>query len=300
MDERRSTPRWHTHRWNRAGLYRLAAAATIGLPRAWRLRLAAGLGRLSPIAFPAESRVVRANLGRIVAGASTARLDALTRDVFRHFALCFADLLAANRSARERARLLASVAGEAHLDDALAERSGVVVMTAHLGNWELGGRRLASRSARPTTVVVAAEPDPRLERFLREEPGPVRFVTRTDPTLAVGLVSALRRGEVVAVQGDRALGDRTDVPAPFFGAAARFPIGPFVLARAAGAPIVPAFCVLGDDRRYTVTVGEPIRVKADGEVLALTRWVAALEGMVRRHPEQWFNFFDVWNGSPAR
>jgi hypothetical protein len=50
-----------------------------------------------------------------------ARLDALTRDVFRHFALCFADLLAANRSARERARLLASVAGEAHLDDPLAD-----------------------------------------------------------------------------------------------------------------------------------------------------------------------------------
>jgi lauroyl/myristoyl acyltransferase len=111
----------------------------------------------------------------------------------------------------------------------------------------------------------------------------------------VELLAALRRGEVVALQGDRALGGRGDVSTPFVGRPAPFPIGPFVLARASGAPIVPAFCVLTPDRRYAVRLGEPFTVKADGEEDALRRWVHLLEATVRAHPTQWFNFYDVWN-----
>src|SRR5207247_2596881 len=81
------------------------------------------------------------------------------------------------------------------------------------------------------------EADPAVERFLRGGAAPVRFVTRTAPTASLSLLSALRRGEIVAMQGDRALGTRGDVLQPFFGAPAPFPLGPFVLARAAGAPV---------------------------------------------------------------
>jgi predicted LPLAT superfamily acyltransferase len=107
-------------------------------------------------------------------------------------------------------------------------------------------------------------------------------------------VSALRRNEVVALQGDRALGGRGDRRHAFFGVPALFPLGPFVLARAARAPVLPAFCVLRPDRRYTVSIGEPWMVPTDGEADALSRWVSVLETVVRRHPTQWFNFYDVW------
>ena len=73
-----------------------------------------------------------------------------------------------------------------------------------------------------------------------------------------------------------------------------------MLARAAGAPLVPAFCVLRDDRRYAITVGAPIHVTPDREAAALRAWVRVLETQVASHPEQWFNFFDVWSGAPAR
>src|SRR5262249_45786846 len=102
-------------------------------------------------------------------------------------------------------------------------------------------------------------------------------------------------GEIVAMQGDRGLGNRGDVAMPFFGAPAPFPLGPFVLARAAGVPVVPSFCVLGPDRRYTIVVGEPITVKEGAAVEALAARVKILQSTVGAHPGQWFNFFDAWS-----
>jgi lauroyl/myristoyl acyltransferase len=118
------------------------------------------------------------------------------------------------------------------------------------------------------------------------------------PAIGLELLAALRRGEVVAVQGDRALGTRGDVSIPFFGRPAPFPLGPFLLARAARVPIVPAFCVLDGDDRYAVQVAKPMTVERGEEEAAARAWVAALEDVVREHPTQWFNFFDVW--SPGR
>ncbi len=170
----------------------------------------------------------------------------------------------------------------------------VFVLTAHLGNWELAGRLLADRFGRRVHVVVAPEIDPEVERFLRPPDDTLRFVSRRGPADVLGLVAALRRREIVAVQGDRAFGSQTQ-RVPFFGADASFPLGPFVLARASGAPIVPVFCVLTDDLRYRVELMTPIRVARDGEADGVARWAGDLEAVVARHPEQWFNFFDAWS-----
>jgi KDO2-lipid IV(A) lauroyltransferase len=207
--------------------------------------------------------------------------------------VCFADLITSNRSECVDG-LLATTEGLEHLAAAEGLGRGLVVVTAHLGNWELGGRLLAATVARTTHVVVAPEQDPGVERFLRGNGGPVRFRVRTAPTDVLPLVAALRRKEVVALQGDRALGGRGDRLQPFFGTPAPFPLGPFLLARAAHAPVLPAFCVLRADRRYTVAIGEPWTVSPGGEAEALAHWVGVLEAMVRRHPTQWFNFYDVW------
>ena len=288
-----SAPRWYAHGLNRAAVYRVGAAVAGLLPRALRLRAAQTVAMAAAGRFPAERAVVRATLARIVDGATPLELDALVAKVFDNFAICFTDLITSNRG-HGADGLLANTEGIEHL--AAAERlgRGLVVVTAHLGNWELGGRLLAGTVTRPTHVVVAPERDPAVERFLRGNGGPVRFLTRTGPLNVLPLVSALRRNEVVALQGDRALGGRGDRLHTFFGVPAPFPLGPFVLARAAGAPVLPAFCLLRADRRYTIAIGEPWAVAPGGESEALARWVSVLEEMVRRHPTQWFNFYDVW------
>jgi lauroyl/myristoyl acyltransferase len=292
-------PRWYTHRLNRPAVYRAGAMVASALPRPARLTLARVVAQRAAAWFPVERARVAANVARVRPDADAGARERLVADVFRHFAICFADLISTNRRVSRPERLLAGIEGDEHLLAAIAEGRGLVLVTAHLGNWELGGRLIASRLKRPTHVIVAAEADPGVERFLRGGDSPINFVRRGDPRAMMPLVGALRRGEVVALQGDRALGTRGDVTVDFFDAPAAFPLGPFVLARAAQVPMVPAFCLLGHDLRYTVVIAEPIHVRLGEETAALARWARILETAVRRAPEQWFNFFDVWSASPA-
>ncbi|HET8576267.1 MAG TPA: lysophospholipid acyltransferase family protein [Methylomirabilota bacterium] len=284
-------PRWYSHAYNRAQLYRLTAG--LGwLPRPVRLALARQLGRVAPRFMPAERAAIRKTLAQLT-GATGSRLEALTVGAFTDFAMCFSDLISASR--QPVARLDAHVGRVEGVERFAGLTGGLISLTAHLGNWELAGRLLAGRTARTTHVVVAEEEARELERWVRPGGNGVRFVTRSRPTVSLQLVAALRRGEVVAVQGDRALGTRGDVMVPFLGRPAPFPLGPFLLASAVGVPLVPAFCLLDPDHRYTVKVAAPLTVARGGEEDAARAWVAVLEDVARERPTQWFNFFDIWN-----
>src|SRR5947207_575976 len=182
------------------------------------------------------------------------------------------------RRRRTRAALVRTrLQSRGRLSRGLAGGVGHAATDASAGGHAAGRRRL-------TTTAGRARGRP-----------PKSHTHPAGPTASLALLAALRRGEIVALQGDRALGTRGDVLQPFFGAPAPFPLGPFVLARAAGAPVVPAFCLLDADRRYRIVVGAPSSVEAGGEEAALRRWVATLQAMVKRHPAQWFNFYDVWS-----
>jgi KDO2-lipid IV(A) lauroyltransferase len=295
-DRAPAEPDYYSHGLNRIAYYRLAAAVAGALPRPARLRVARGLGRLLARAVPAERRAVRANLSRVLAGAPPDRIEVAVAQTFANFGAFFADLLTLNRRPGADPRAyVARADGEHHLDAALAVGRGVVLLTAHLGNWEFAGRLLSTRGGRTAHVVLSAEQDQALEQYLRLDGPQLRFVTRRHATSTLGLLAALRRGELVAMQADRPTGGRGDALAPFFGEPAAFPLGPFVLARAAGAAIIPAFCAMAPGGRYRLEIDPAIWVKPGEEQAALGSVVAALERVIRAYPTQWFNFFDAWS-----
>jgi KDO2-lipid IV(A) lauroyltransferase len=92
--------------------------------------------------------------------------------------------------------------------EAVARGRGCVSITAHLGNWELAGRALGILG-RPVHIVMAPEIDPAVEALLANGGhAGVRFVRLTSPIVGAQLVAALRRGDIVAFQLDRAIGGR--------------------------------------------------------------------------------------------
>jgi KDO2-lipid IV(A) lauroyltransferase len=184
---------------------------------------------------------------------------------------------------------------------ALAEGRGVVVLTAHLGSWDIAAKALCDLR-RPVNVVMAREVNATSQDFVRtaREQAGVRIVLSDASVFSsLGLIGALRRNEVVAIQLDRRHGANGVRMLPFLGAPAPFPSGAFVLARLAGTPLVPVFVPRIGRRHYQVHAGERIEVPREArapEVLdrVMQDAVRQLEGMVRRFPTQWFQFAPFW------
>jgi KDO2-lipid IV(A) lauroyltransferase len=184
---------------------------------------------------------------------------------------------------------------------ALGEGRGVVVLTAHLGNWDIAAKALRS-FRRPVNVVMAREVNETSQEFVRtarEQAGVRMVLADTSVFSSLSLIGALRRNEVVAIQLDRMQGAGGVRLLPFLGAPAPFPSGAFVLARLAGAPLVPVFVPRVGRRHYRVQAGERIDVPREArapEVLdrVMQDAVRQLEGMVRRYPTQWFQFAPFW------
>jgi KDO2-lipid IV(A) lauroyltransferase len=293
--------RWYTHAYNRLAFYRLIAVCSAWLPRPVQFRMARVVGTACCRWMPREYAAVRGNLRRVLPHASPPEVEQQARQVFGNFACFFADLLALNRQARPLQQAYVSrVQGLEHLQAVLQAPRGFVVATAHLGNWELAGR-LLSTYGRRIHVLIAPEQDPAIQRFLREGMGDadIRFVTNEGGAVFVQLLMALRRGEVVAVQMDRATGHRSDVSVPFFGTPAVFPLGPLLLARAAQVPVLPCFCVMRPDARYEIWVDQALTITPGHEEAALRQMVRVLERYIAMVPNQWYNFYDVWNPIPT-
>lgn len=185
---------------------------------------------------------------------------------------------------------------------------GVILVTGHLGNWEVGSVAAPDRGAPVVHVVREEELDPRAQRFierlLTERTGD-RYVTHfaaRDPLLGIVLLEALRRGEVVALQGDRPRAGGRTVDVELFGRPFSIPAGPMALARNAGVPLLPAFVLREGRRRYGVRFGRPIEVPStddrDADLRrAGERVVAVLEAIIRSVPHQWFCFRRLWPAS---
>ena len=182
----------------------------------------------------------------------------------------------------------------------------VVFVTAHYGGWEIGS--LATQEGADSKVLHSVreqEIDPEsnayLERLLSGLGGAeYKIHYANSETLAVELLAALRSGDWVAVQGDRPPASGKPTKAQFFEHPIEVPLGPAVLARLSGAPLVPIFTHREGRGKYKVELKDPIyvprtadrSVDLDGAMQAVTK---ELEEMVRAYPHQWFCLRDVRN-----
>ncbi len=193
--------------------------------------------------------------------------------------------------------------GEERIATAAAQRRGAILLSAHVGNWEIAGNLLYDRLDVPINVLMVDAEREALQRVYQPALERRRFKAITiepdSPDAMVETVARLRQGEIVCLLGDRLLDGRS-MAVPFLGRSARFPVGPFAIAALTGAPVIPVFTLKTGLRHYTFTAREPICVPADRERRdeaireALQRYVAHLEDAVRAHPYQWYNFYDFW------
>jgi len=194
----------------------------------------------------------------------------------------------------------------AELLQQLSAARGAIVLTAHMGSYDLGAALFAEKFRRDIRVVRAPEPHAESAEHLsaaleRDGSTGVKVNYNTaGALLSFDLLKALREGEIVSIQGDRIEADVGQVAAFLFGAETKLPTGPFVLSLVGQAPIYPLFIARTGCRRYQIIVRESLRVMSTGDREAdigrgVAEWCRILEETISHHWDQWFAFVPIFN-----
>ncbi len=183
------------------------------------------------------------------------------------------------------------------------KEKGAILLTAHLGSWELASGMLSQRLKAPFDIVAYDGEEPHVRAAIErssEKFKPNVLLVGKGELAALDILRALRAGHMVALQGDRTVDERT-VEVDFLGHRAHFPVGPFVIAALSAAPMVPAFNIRIAAYKYEFFAFPPrtyVFDRTKDKNAQLVEWVQdyvrKLEQIIAKHPLQWFNFYDFW------
>jgi len=183
----------------------------------------------------------------------------------------------------------------------LSRGRGMILMSAHFGNWELTA--LAFSKSRPISVIVAKQSNPLVDKMINDIRTKKGFKTidKDDKMAFRNILKTLRANETVAILADQDAG-KQGVFVPFFGRPASTPKGPALFAIKAGSPLVSAFGIRQPDGKVKVKFQEiPFADAADDEEkikIVNTKYSQMLEEIVREHPDHWFWFHRKWKTRP--
>jgi KDO2-lipid IV(A) lauroyltransferase len=272
------------------------------LPRAWAYALAVMAARIawwfSPLARPR----LEYNLKVACPELSPAELKRLSRLNFRNHAKAYADLMLLPRTRVSEMRPLLKVSGMEHLEQARAMGKGVLVVSCHMGSYEVVA---AIWSATLTPVSFFAEElEPRaLFEWYRDTRARLGISVLTLDLVGLRkVVQALRDNEMVVTAIDRDI-TGTGRKLPFFGRPAPIPMGPARMALRMGTPLLPACVYRLPDDSYVAEAGPLVIAERTGddeadEARVTLDLLRPIEEFIRRHPEQWNVPHRIWEGGP--
>ncbi len=254
---------------------------------------------------PAIRTGTLANARRILGPASSRERQAnLARQVVRSFYLFCCDV---GRSLRASPQQLLDrvewIGGHDAFLAARREKRGVIVLTAHMGSFEVG---MAALAAMETDVHVVFRRDKvgqfeRRRSQLRRRLGVHEAALDEGWTVWMRLRDALLADQAVVLQGDRVLPGQKGQQVPFLGGHIELPTGPIKLALATGAPILPVFTVRAPGGGIRLFVEDSIHVaknlsESDPDVVYVTllKLKNILEKYVRAYPQQWLMLEPAW------
>lgn len=252
-----------------------------------------------------QRRAVAANLSVLLPGSSPFTNQFRVGRVFWNFAWSLVD----QAHARHGSKCIRwEIMGDTHLAILEQETKGAVLLTAHMGNYDVAAPLFAERIQRPIHMVRAPEREQKSQEFQaaqREKERKAGFVVHYNEPgnmLGMDLARAIQEGGVVAIQGDRILFDVSPIQLTYReGITWQIPRGPFLLALVTKALIHPVFIIRMGYRRYRVVAAAPIEVplpanrdKEAAQRIAAEKWNAILRSVMERHWRQWFVFEPVF------
>jgi KDO2-lipid IV(A) lauroyltransferase len=275
------------------------------LPRWVRFALATGLGEVLYWVLVNKRAATQANMRHVLGPAAPAPVVRLAaKRSFRNFAKYLSEFTHLPRwSEADLDRLVVDVDGWQHVEAALADGKGAIMVSPHFGNWDLAGWLFGQRYAF-SAVVEPLEP-PELDALVQGWRRAKHIGIIPLAHAARGVLRRLQRGEIVALVVDRPThANREGVEVRFFGQPTRVPAGAAHFALRTGAPVVTGVVWRRTDNTYAARALPPLRftpsADRDGDVQrVMQRIMADAEAVIRAHPDQWYMFRSMWPPEPA-
>jgi phosphatidylinositol dimannoside acyltransferase len=274
------------------------------LPRSWAYALAVFAARFAWMFSPLARPRLEYNLTIACPELATdpKELRRISRLNFRNHAKAYADLMQLPRARVESMRRRLKVEGLKYLEEARAAGKGVLVVSCHMGSYEVVAA-IWSATLAPVSFF-AEELEPRaLFQWYRDTRARLGISVLTlDHGGIRKVLEALRDQEMVITAIDRDI-TGSGYSMPFFGRPAPIPLGPAAMALRLGTPLLPVCVYRLPDDSYMAEGAPLIYAKSTGnaradQVTATEALLRQIEVFIQRHPEQWHVPHRIWEGSP--
>jgi lauroyl/myristoyl acyltransferase len=281
-------------------LYKLGELLACSMPLTWAYAVAVVFSDLRFFVAGQDRKLVMANLRVIFPEKSVAELREIRRCMFNNFAKYLVDFFRSPCNKSNYYTKFTRVEGFEYFDQALAKGKGVVVLTAHIGNWEMGGQ-VIGRNGYDFWVVALPHVNKYVNRFFdgRRETGGMKVIPFGKAARLC--LQLLKQNKLIGLVGDRDFSNERGIIVDFFGKPTYLPKGPAALAIATGAPIVAGFMIRNPDDTFTLKIQQPIepapgqKASNEGDIRELIgRYKTVIADFIRKYPEQWFMFRQFW------
>ncbi len=276
------------------------------LPESLLVAIARTWGKIGPRVQSARAAIGRKNLARVYTyrdsvAPTEATLDRGVQLLFEHHLRFYIETARAPRHARTIIAKRVRLENEQAVRDAFVRgKSGAIFLAAHFGAIELPGSILADRSGMKPVAPMEELGNPVLQRWMlrvRGEGLGLRIIPARGA--AAVMTAELAAGGIVGVVGDRNIVGR-GVPVSLFGAPARLPIGPGLLAVESNARLFVAAVIREEGGMYTGYIRQ-VEIPKEGDRMertkvALAGVAVAFEELISKAPEQWWTlFYPIWD-----
>jgi len=263
----------------------------------------AALGKaLGTIAYAADARhrrIVRRNLRFAFPEWPRSRVDQVSRRVFQNVGITALEILQMLFLSREDILRMVRTRGHENLHKALEHPKGAIMITAHLGNWEMAYQLGVCYVDRPVEAVARPIQPAFLDRFL------TRFRTRFGSTIIKkkralpAMARTLFKGNILGLLVDQGVNPSEGVEVSFFGRRVLATPAVALLARRYGSPVFPIYCVREPDNQLLTFMEPPLPLVKTrdqrADIVQNTQiMMDTFEKAIRAYPEQWFWFHKRW------
>lgn len=260
--------------------------------------IAVRASRVAYYLLPKHKLIALHNLTRSFPEKSLTENLQIIKDTYASFALTFIEFLQILYLNRNNLDTRVSVKGLEHYEKACREGKGVLLFTAHFGNWEMGNAALAI-TTKPLIFIYRVLDSPFLEKAITYVRTTCNITSMDKENAMRPMIRALKKGETINILIDQNVAVYDGIFVNFFGRPACTTSGLALLAMHTGAPVLPVFTTRQPDGKYVLEIGPEVPIVRSGnrdeDILVNTQhFTNIIEDHIRKYPEQWFWLHQRW------